>query len=194
MARSGRRPGRTGTRDRILVSARAAFGESGFEGATVRGIARAAGVDPALVHHYFGSKEQLFVASIELPFDPQHLAALLVRGGLDGLGERMMRFAVSIWGQPRSLQVLLGIARSATSDPRAAEALRGILESSLLPAIRELGVDQPELRASLIWSQVVGLVFGRFVVGVTPLTAAAPEQLVAAVAPILQLTLTAPMP
>jgi AcrR family transcriptional regulator len=193
MPRSGRRPGSGGTRERIAVAATEAFAAAGFDGATIRGIAREAGVDPALVHHYYGSKERLFVATMQLPFDPAQLAQTLVSGGVDGIGERIMRFAVGVWEQPRLRPVVQGIARSAASDPQAAAILRGLLEATLLPAIRNLGVDQPELRASLLWSQVIGVVFGRFVVQVSPLAEADPEDLVAIVAPALQATISGPI-
>jgi AcrR family transcriptional regulator len=193
MPRSGRRPGSGGTRERIASAATEAFAAAGFDGATIRGIARQAGVDPALVHHYYGSKERLFVATMQLPFDPAQLAQTLVSGGVDGIGERIMRFAVGVWEQPRLRPVVQGIARSAASDPQAAAILRGLLEATLLPAIRNLGVDQPELRASLLWSQVIGVVFGRFVVQVSPLAEADPEDLVAIVAPALQATISGPI-
>jgi len=193
MARSGRRPGATGTRERIAAAATEAFAAAGFDGATIRGIARQAGVDPALVHHYFGSKERLFVATMRLPFDPAQLAATLVSGGIDGIGERIMRFAVGVWSQPGVRPVVQGIARSAASDQQAAAILRGLLEATLLPAIRSLGVDQPELRASLLWSLVIGIVFGRFVVQVSPLAEADPEELVTLVAPALQAVLGGPV-
>lgn len=194
MARTGRRPGSSGTRERISASARQAFAESGFEGATIRSIAGRAGVDPALVHHYFGSKEELFVATMQLPFDPQRLAEMLAAGGLDGIGERLIRFAVGVWRQPGLQLVVQGIARSATSDERAAASLRRLLETTLLPAVRRLGVDHPDLRASLLWAQIMGVIFGRFVVRVTPIAEADPEEMVRLLAPALQAVMTAPLP
>lgn len=194
MARTGRRPGANPTRARIADAATAAFAASGFDGATIRGIARQAGVDPALVHHYFGTKEQLFVATMQLPFDPARLRDMLRAGGIDGVGERIMRFAVEIWRQPGLHPVVQGLARSAASDPRAAAMVRELLDSVLVPAVRGLEVDQPELRAALLWSQVIGVVFGRFVVEVERLREAEPEVLVALLAPALQATLTGPMP
>lgn len=193
MARTGRRPGRQPTRDRILAAARAAFAEAGLDGATIRQIARGAGVDPALVYHYFGSKEALFIASIELPFEPSALAQTIVEGGVEGIGERIMRFALGVWAQPNARTVLVGVARSAAGDERAASALRGLLESTLLVVVRRLNLDHPELRAALAWSQLVGVFFGRFVLQVRPLVEADPERLVAAAAPGLQAVLTGPI-
>jgi AcrR family transcriptional regulator len=194
MGRTGRRPGATGTRERIAIAATRAFAEAGFDGASIRGIAREAGVDPALVHHYFGSKEHLFVETMDLPFDPQQLARAIVAGGVDGVGERIMQFAIGVWEQPGLRLITQGIARSVVGDPRAGGTVRHLLEATLLPAIRELGVDHPELRAELVWSQVIGIVLGRFVVGMSPLAEASADDLVAIVAPALQATLTSPMP
>lgn len=193
MPRTGRRPGASGTRERIVAAARIAFAEAGFDGATIRGIARTAGVDPALVHHYFGTKEQLFVASMQLPFDPATLVEAITRGGPDGAGERVARFAVGVWMDPGATPVLVGVARSALSDARAATTLRNLMERTLLPAARGLGVDHPELRASLAWSQIVGLFFGRYILRVGPLVEMSSERLVAALAPQLQQALTGPL-
>jgi AcrR family transcriptional regulator len=194
MARTGRRPGASGTRDRILAAARVAFAEAGFDGATIRGIARTAAVDPALVHHYFGTKEQLFVAGMQLPFDPATLVDAITRGGLEQAGERTARFAVGVWVDPGATPILLGVVRSAVSDERAAATLRDLMERTLLPAARGLGVDQPELRASLAWSQIVGLFFGRYILRVGPLVTISSDQLIAALAPQLQQAFTGPIP
>jgi AcrR family transcriptional regulator len=194
MPRTGRRPGTTGTRQRILDSAQHAFAASGFDGATIRGIAREAGVDPALVHHYFGSKQQLFVASMQLPFDPGELKTIIGRGGLDGIGERIMGFAIRVWRQPGLQPILVGVARSAVSDERAAAVLRELLATTLLPAFQDLGVDHPELRAGMVWSQIIGLVLGRFVIGVPGLADADLEELARVYAPLVQAAVTEPMP
>lgn len=194
MPRTGRRPGTTGTRDRILTAAQQAFADAGFDGATIRRIAGDAGVDPALVHHYFGSKEELFVSSMRLPFDPHELARTISQGGVEGAGERIMQFAATIWRQHGLRTIVTGVARSAASDERAAGLLRDLLARTLLPAVEELGLDQAELRASLVWSEVMGLVLGRFVVAVPALAEADPDLLAAVMAPILQATLTAPIP
>ncbi len=193
MARTGRRPGASGSRERILASARAAFADGGFDGATIRGIARSAAVDPALVHHYFGTKEQLFVASIELPFDPSALVGAITEGGVGGVGDRIARFALGVWAEPQARSVLVGVFRSAARDERAAATLRGLLERTLLPAVRALGLDQPELRAAMAWSQLVGLFLGRYLLRVTPLVTVSDEDLVTVMAPILQRIVTDPL-
>src|SRR5258706_15310717 len=100
MARTGRRPGNQDTREAILAAARRAFSERGFDGASIRAIATSAGVDPALVHHYFGSKDQLFVATMQLPIDPSQFLPKVFEGGIDGVGERLVRTFLQLWDSP----------------------------------------------------------------------------------------------
>jgi len=194
MARTGRRPGASGARDRIRDAARVVFAQAGFDGATMRAIARRADVDPALVHHYFGSKHELFVASMQLPFDPATVLPPILAGERASLGLRLAGFAARLWEDPATRPVMFGIARSATSDARAAAALRGLFESQLLPAIRGLDIDEPELRAALAWSQLVGFALARYVLQVRPLTDASLDRLVAALGAQLQSSLTGALP
>src|SRR4051794_865490 len=100
MARTGRRPGNQDTREAILAAARTAFAERGYDGASIRQIAGGAGVDPALVHHYFGAKDQLFLAVMEAPFNPAEVLPKIFEPGLDGVGERLVRTFVGVWDSP----------------------------------------------------------------------------------------------
>lgn len=193
MARTGRRPGSPDTRERVRRAAQEAFAEAGFDQATVRGIARRAGVDAALVHHYFGSKEELFVASMQLPKELGSQLPAVLTGDRATLGDRLARLALSLWEDEPTRLVMLGIARSATSDPRAASALRGLLEATLLPQVRGLGVDEPELRATLAWAQLVGLALARYVLRIGVLSEVPPDRIATILGPMLQQTLTAPL-
>src|SRR6476661_8008143 len=98
--RRGRRPGAPDTRAAILASARALFAEHGYAGTTVRAVATAAGVDGALVHHYFGTKQDLFLAALELPVDPRVVLAGAVAEGPDTAGDQMLRVFLSVWDDP----------------------------------------------------------------------------------------------
>jgi AcrR family transcriptional regulator len=188
------------TRERILAASRAAFAEAGFDGATIRGIAARAGVDPALVHHFFGSKQRLFVAAMELPVDPAAVAPALLAGDPAEVGARIVRFVIGLWDDPVTRPVMLGIIRSAASDPVAAGMLRAILaEGPFAAIVRAVMLEEPytslvgplgrpdaELRATLVGSQLVGLLMARAVVAVEPLASAPPEVIVAAVGPTIQ--------
>jgi AcrR family transcriptional regulator len=188
MARSGRRPGESGTRERIATSAREAFGELGFEAATMRLIGARAGVDPALVHHYFGTKQRLFLTVMSLPFDFASLRSYLMAPGEAGVGKRLVRFFLSLWDdQPRVRPILIGIVRSASTDPDAAGLLRDFLgRQGLFKLVASIAPDQPELRAVLVGSQLIGLAMGRYIVGIEPIASIDREQLVAAIGPTLE--------
>src|SRR5437660_6065467 len=123
MPRTGRRPGTGGTREKILAAARSRFGQEGYDGTTIRGIAAGAGVDPALVLHYFGSKEGVFLAAVEFPIDPAEFVPRLLAPGLDGLGERLVRFFLETWDSPAG-SPLLGLVRSVVGNERAAALMR----------------------------------------------------------------------
>jgi AcrR family transcriptional regulator len=186
-ARSGRRPGSGDTRADILAAAQASFGERGFEGATIRGIGTRAGVDPALVHHYFGSKQQLFVAAMEFPIDVATMIPQLLDGPTDEVGERLVRLILEAWESPTVRPLLLGVLRSATTDPVAAAMLRQLLdEGPILALARSIDRPHASLRATLAGSQLIGLALARYVVGVEPLASATPEALVRAVGPTIQ--------
>jgi AcrR family transcriptional regulator len=185
--RTGRRPGSGDTRAQVLLAARTSFGELGFDGTTIRHVAARAGVDPALVHHYFGSKQQLFVAAMELPLDLPAMVPRLLEGPRDQLGERFVRYVLELWETPAFRPLLLGVVRSATTDPIAAAMLRQLLaEGPFLVLAR--AIDQPDatLRATLAGSQLIGLALARYVVAVEPLASAPPEVLVRALAPTVQ--------
>ncbi len=185
--RTGRRPGSSDTRERILHAARASFGERGFDGTTIRSVAALAGVDPALVHHYFGSKQQLFVAAMELPVDLDVEVPRLLVGPPEELGLRIVRFILELWDTPWTRPLMLGVVRSAATDPVAASMLRRILAEGPFAAIA-LATDRPDadLRANLVGSQLVGLAMARYIVAVEPLASMSPDALAAAVGPVIQ--------
>src|SRR5205809_319730 len=131
MPRTGRRPGIGGTRDKILAAARARFVEEGYDGAMIRCIATAAGVDPAMVPHYFGSKEAVFLAAVEFPVDPAVFIPRLLEPGLDGLGERLVSFFLETWDSPAGGS-LLALIRSVVSSDLAADLMREFVTREVL--------------------------------------------------------------
>lgn len=192
MPRTGRRPGTGGTKEKILAAARAHFSEVGYDGATVRTIAAVAGVDPALISHYFGSKEGIFVAAVEFPADPAEFIPRLLAPGLDGLGERLVRFFLEIWDSPGG-SPMLALIRSVVGSEHAAATLREFVSREVLGRLAAaIQLDRPQLRATLAASQLIGIAMLRYVVKVEPLASARPEEVAAWVGPAVQRYLTDP--
>lgn len=197
MARSpklGRRPGESLTREAIAGAARRLFSERGYDRTTIRAVAAAAGVDPALVSHFFGSKQGLFTAVTNLPVELEQAMPAIAEGPRSKVGLRLAQFIVSNLEQPEPQRIVTSLVRAAASEPEAAEAVRAIVTRRVLvPIAKSLESDQPELRASLVNSQMVGLVMARYVIKLEPLASLPPEDLVKAIAPNLQRYLTGPL-
>lgn len=185
--RTGRRPGDSGTRRAIIEAARTKFAERGFEGATIRVIAQEAKVDPALIHHFFRNKEGVFSAAISELLAPDILLPPVLASGLDGLGERLVRMFLGVWdANEDTREALIATIRSAVSNTDAAELLRRYIISEFASRIGSLiEREDAELRASLVGSQLVGLVMLRYVSNVEPLASMDPEDVVGFVAPTL---------
>lgn len=191
MPRTGRRPGKSGTREAIVEAARGAFAQVGYDRATIRDIAAAAGVDPALVHHYFHDKEGLFIAAMELPFDPETILAAVTDGDPERTGERLASLLLLLWDNTETRSPLLGLVRSAVSNEQAATMLREFVTAAIFTRVaKELGMPDAPLRASLVASQIFGLVIARYVVRIEPLASAPRETLVPALAGTIQRYLT----
>ena len=189
--RTGRRPGSSGTRDAIAESACRQFAELGYDRTTIRGVAADAGVDPALVVHFFGSKQKLFVSVMALPFEPEERMPEILAGRRSELGLRVARFAVGLLEDPQARSVMTGIVRSAASEEEAARMVRELVAKRIVGAIADsLEVADARLRANLVSSQIIGLIMARYIVRVEPLASLAPEALIAAIAPNLQRYLT----
>jgi AcrR family transcriptional regulator len=195
--RTGRPPGSPPNREGILAAAREQFAERGYDGATIRGIAAGAGVDPALVHHYFGSKADLFAAALSLPVSPADVLDRVLDGPLDGLGERLLRGILDLWSADVDGMggTIVGLLRSAATHEDAARMVREFVSREALGRIAEaLDLPQPHLRAALAGSQIIGLALARYVVRIEPIASAGAETLVACYAPTLQRYLTGPLP
>jgi AcrR family transcriptional regulator len=202
-ARSGRRAGDSGTREAILDAARARFAEHGYDGATIRGIAAGAGVDPALVHHFYGSKERLFTAAMRLPVVPSEVLAAAFaeadrRGDSFSPGEHLVRTALTVWESSQVLGIFIGLLRSALTSDAAASMLREFLTDAIIGPIAALtrarhpGADPADAayRASAAASQMVGLALTRHVIQLGPITEASIADLAATVGPTLDRYLT----
>ncbi|MBT2368999.1 TetR family transcriptional regulator [Streptomyces sp. ISL-10] len=182
-----------GTRERILTAARAEFAERGYDKTTMRGIARAAGVDAALVHHYFGTKDDVFAAAVEVSLEPAMVIPQILGQGPEGIGERLARYFIGIWENPASRAPLLAVIRSALTHEAAAKVLRGVVLRRLLERVAgELDVPDARFRAELAASHMIGIAMMRYVLQVEPLASADPGEIVRMVAPTLQRYLTDP--
>jgi AcrR family transcriptional regulator len=183
----GRRPGASDTRDAILAAARERFAQFGYDRTRIRDVAEDAGVDAALVHYFFKSKDGLFAAAMQLPFSPPEMLEPVLAEGLDGLGERIVRRLLSVWDDPGNRVALLAMPQSASAHPGAAQALREFVRREMIGRVAGvIEADRPELRANLVASQIVGLVVARYVVQVQPLASLPADEVVPLVGPTLQ--------
>src|SRR5919109_1038880 len=186
MARTGRRPGSGGTREKILAAARSQFAKLGYEATTMRSIAAAARVDPKLVLHYFHSKEGAFRAAVDFPFDPSASIPQLLRPGLDGLGVRVARFFIDTWESPAGSRALM-LVRSAVTSESAAALMRDFVSREVLARVAEaLELDHPQVRASLAASQLVGLAMLRYVIKIPAWAPPPPAKLGEGIGPTLR--------
>lgn len=191
MAKAGRRPGPTHTPEEILAAARDLFAHRGFQATTIRAVATSAGVNTALVHHYFGTKEQLFVAALNLPLNPADaIAALLAAGPREQFAERFVRFFISAWRDPATGQALQAVVRRAVGTEQGAAMVRDLVQDVVLDrGAAALGVSK--LRLAVAWSHLLGLVMGASIVRVEPLASATDDELVELITPTIHRYLTA---
>lgn len=198
----GRRAGENRTREAILEAARRRFGEQGYDGATIRGIAADAGVNPALVHHFYGTKERLFAAAMRLPVVPSDIITLVLGTERDRLGEDfrprvgeiLIGTMLRAWDVADIRTAFLGLLRSAATTEQGVAMLREFVTSTILASLTQVtGLSddtESRYRVTLVASQVIGLGFARYVLGLEPLASATTEDLVAAIGPTMQRYLT----
>jgi AcrR family transcriptional regulator len=193
--RTGRRPGASGSREAILEAARTLFAEHGYSATSMRAIGTAAGVDAALIVHFFGSKARLLREAIEWPFDPVEAAERVYAKGRRNVGEQLARLVVETWEREGDRSAIMTLLRAATVEPSAAEMLREFMQDELAPPLfQRLNPDQPDLRAGLATAQIVGLGMARYVLRLEPLASMTSDEVIAWVAPTLQRYLTGKAP
>ncbi|HZD69947.1 MAG TPA: TetR family transcriptional regulator [Actinomycetes bacterium] len=189
--RTGRRPGSSGTRDAILEAARREFAQHGYDRATIRNMARGAGVDPALVHYFFGTKTELFTAAMQLPINPAELAQALLAGEPGLIGQRLIGTFLAVWDHDLNRSAFIGLLRSAVTDEHAATLLREFAVRELFGQVAAaLGTPDAELRASLVFSQIFGLAVARYILRIEPLASTPAQVVAAAVGPTIQRYIT----
>jgi AcrR family transcriptional regulator len=192
VAAAGRRPGPSRTRQTILEVARNEFAQRGFDNATVRQIASRAGVDPAMIAHHFGSKQQLFLAALEVPFDPADEIAQVVDGPREELAARLLTRFLHVWDSPLGAGAIAAVRTAVQRDDTAALIRDLALSRALRPLMATMdGTPEERLwRANLAASQIVGLIFTRYVVRLEPLASASHPEVVGSIAPTVQRYLT----
>lgn len=184
MKRRGPRANGGEAREAILRAAREQFAANGYDATTMRGIARAAGVDAALPSYHFGSKNELFVATLQLPVTPGTVIDGLLSGGMDDIGERLVRTLLAVWDDPLRGGPLIALLRSASSHGLA---LREFIEREIVARLSDaLPGPDPRLRAAAAMSQMLGLLTARYVLGIEPLASATHDELAATYGPTLQ--------
>lgn len=191
-AARGRRSGATASREHILDAARRLFAEHGFEGTSLRQVARAAGVDPAMVHHYFKGKDELFALSVELPADPEQVLSGVVDSDPERRGELVVRAVLRLWESPAQ-PGLVAFIRGTLGSRAKTILLREMVTRAVISRIMAGLPGSPEdlaLRGDLVATQMVGLMMVRYVVRLEPLASAPAEDVVRLVAPNVQRYLT----
>ncbi|MGV9305697.1 TetR/AcrR family transcriptional regulator [Nonomuraea sp. NPDC003727] len=183
--RTGRRPGASDTRGDILTAARQVFAEKGFDKATVRGIAREAAVDPALVHHYFATKEGLFVEAMRLPIDPDDVLGRLLDGPREEVGERLVRLILTVTADAQAREPVLALMRSAMTNEQVVLMMREFITNALLYRVAD-GLGISHLRMEAAFAQLIGVVLARHVLRLEPVASADLEELVELVGPAVQ--------
>jgi AcrR family transcriptional regulator len=182
----GRRPGNPDTRQELQDTARRMFAETGYDKTSVRDIAAAAGVDPAMIRHYFGTKAELFRATMGWPFEPAQVAARVTGGGRDEIGARLTRVFFEAWEQPDSRAPLLAILRGAATHQESATLVRQFIQGQLYRQMADtLPGPAAELRIDLAMSQLLGIAYLRHILRVEPIASTPVEELVARVTPVV---------
>src|SRR5829696_1335863 len=189
--RTGRRPGNSSTREDILEAAGELFAQRGYQGATMRAIGAKAGVDASLVVHFFGNKVNLLTEAIDWPFDPEVEMPKLLADGKRNVGRRLAELAIRTWDEEGTRHPVFTLLRAGMTEPEAAEMLRNFMIQRLYaPLMERLGTDQPELRAGLAVSQIIGVGMGRYVLKFEGLATATSSEVIDWLAPVLQRYLT----
>ena len=193
MSPRGRRPAGEDTRAAIVAAAAAEFATSGYAGSSLRAIARRAGVDPRLVHHYFEGKSALFAEVMHVPVNPAAVIAQVMSGPPEATGANLLRAFLTVWDSPQAQPALVALVRTGLSSEELVDQLRGFVERDLIgqvirkhPATKGLPAKERRVRAGLIATQMLGLVLARYIVRMPGIVESTSEELVARLGPIVQ--------
>jgi AcrR family transcriptional regulator len=193
--RPGRPPGTSDTRERILTSARELFARNGFDKTSIRAVAADAGVDPALVHHYYGTKTQLFAAAIHIPIDPMQVLGPLRQTPVEELGYKLPSVLLTLWDSEVG-SAFIAMLRSILAGEEVT-LIRTFLQEVITAEVGSR-VDNPpgsgRLRVQFVASQLVGVVMARYIMELDPFKSLPVEQIAETIAPNLQRYLTGDLP
>ena len=187
MSAVGRRPGNADTRGEIVEAAKRVFASKGYDGTSLRGVAREAGVDPALVHHYFDGKASLFVAAMALPFDPRQVKEHAA--GTEHSGARTIVGFLTMWDRAEGTGSSFASCLSAmAASSNVADAMREFINDRVWSVLRRTEGETETLmrrRTAMVSSQLMGLAFARYILRVPPMSTASPKQIGRWVGPTL---------
>ncbi len=191
--RTGRRPGNSGTREAILRAARRVFSERSYGTAKMRDIASEAEVNTALIHHFFENKEGVFMAAIQDVYQVSSVIdQVVLPGPREELGARFLSGYLSLWQDPVTREQMLMVVRSAVSNDEAGHLMASFIRDNVLgPVVGAIDTTHPELRATLISSQFVGIAVVRYIIKIEPLASMDCQRLIDIFAPTIQWYLTA---
>ena len=174
-------------RDAAIAAARNAFAAGSYARTTFKGLAAAAGVAPAVLRKYYDSKDAVFAAALRLPRDPVGAVPGLLAPGVEGLGERLVRFTLDTLDDPQVRSDLMSMMRSGASAAALTKSLQDYLDTTVIDrVVGALGVPDARMRVALISSYLIGIAAGRYVVRIEPLASASEEHVVRLVAPTIQ--------
>ena len=174
-------------RDAAITAARNAFAAGGYARTTFKGLAAAAGVAPTVLRKYYDNKDAVFAAALKLPTDPGRAVPALLAPGIEGLGERLVRFTLDTLGDAQVREDLMSMARSGASAASLATSLQDYLDTAVVDrVVSAVGVPDARMRVALISSYLVGIAAGRYIMRIEPLASASEEHVVRLVAPTIQ--------
>ena len=187
-SRRGRRPAGEDTRGLITEAARSEFADKGYEGTSMRAVARVAGVDPALVHHYFEGKADLFAQSVVLTrVNPAVIVDRVLEGPIETLGERMVRAFLAVWDDAENQDRLVALVRAVHTNDEVVALVREFVAREIVGRItRRTGIPDAPLRGSMAAAQLIGLATVRYVVRMPPMADASPDEIARWLGPTLQ--------
>ena len=188
---SGRRSGASNTREDIVRAAQKLFAERGYHGATMRAIASEARVDPALIHHFFSSKEGVFSAAIGDFFHVDQIVDKVLQPDGTGVGQKLIRSFMDLWNRQESQDPMLAVVRSAVSHADAEALLEdSVVRRTIGQIVEHTASTHQSLRTTLIGSEIIGLIMMRYVLKIEPLASAPDEVVARAIGPAIDRYLT----